>query len=78
VSWTAPNDPNYAGARVWRGTDAVLANATLVRTEYGAPNTSDSWDDTGLAADDYWYWVAPINASGIEGAVAGPQTVTVT
>lgn len=78
VSLTAPNDPNYAGARIWRGTDSVLANAALIQTEYGAANAVDSYLDAGLAADDYWYWAASINSSGVEGSTSGPQTATTT
>lgn len=78
VSFTAPNDPNYYATRVYRGTTTTFADATLVRTEYGIPSNADSWVDAGLSAGTYYYWVAPINGSGVEGAATGPESETVT
>ena len=78
VSWTAPNSANYAGTRIWRGTDSTFGNATLIHTEFGAPSTADSYTDAGLSVDDYWYWAAPINGSGTQGNVSGPATITTT
>lgn len=78
VNFTAPNDPNYFGTRIWRSTDSTFANAALVRTEYGIPSSGDTWADVGLAADTYYYWAAPINESGVEGPLSGPSSETVT
>jgi len=78
VNFTAPNDPNYYATRVYRGTTSTFADATLVRTEYGIPSNADSWTDTGLSAGTYYYWVAPINGSGVEGPATGPESETVT
>lgn len=77
VTLTAPNDPNYAAARIWRGPTTTFGDASLVRTEYGAPGLADAWDDTGLAAGTYYYWAAATNGSGIEGTRSGPQSITI-
>lgn len=77
VTFIAPNDPNYAATRIWRGTTSTYAAATLVRTEYGVVGMADLWTDTGLAAGTYFYWAAPINGSGIEGALSGPASFTI-
>ncbi len=77
LSWTAPNDPNYSAARIWRGTTATFSAAVLVHTEYGAPSLADGWTDSGLTTGTYYYWAAPINGSGVEGTVTGPQSITI-
>lgn len=81
VDFTAPNDPNYYATRVYRADYSSgysgpfdSASSALVRLEYGSPNAVDSWDDTALSSGVYAYWIAPINASGIEGTLTGPQT----
>jgi hypothetical protein len=76
VEWTAPNDGNYAGARVFRGTTTVLSEATLVRTEYGPPSSADAWTDAAPGTGTWRYWVAPINGSGVQGTASGPETIT--
>lgn len=77
VTFGSPNSPNYAATRIWRGPTTTFSAATLVRTEYGAPGASDSWNDTGLTAGTYRYWAAPINGSGVQGPLSGPITITI-
>ncbi|MGB1215861.1 MAG: hypothetical protein ACPG4X_21005 [Pikeienuella sp.] len=78
VTLTAPNDENYFATRIYRATDSTDFNdATLVRTEYGIPSNADSWTDVAPAAGDQSYWATPINVSGVEGPMSGPETVTV-
>ncbi len=84
VSFTAPSDANYHAARILRADYAAgysgaydIADAVVLRTEYGLPGNPDSWTDTGLAAGHYAWWVRPINASGVAGAAAGPVTLTI-
>lgn len=77
LTWTAPNSPNYVAAHIRRNTSNVEAGAP-VRVEYGPPSLADAWQDTGLAAGDYYYWLRAANASGVESApvAVGPITVT--
>jgi len=78
TTWTAANDPNQYAVRVYRGTTATFGSASLVATVLTAANASGGFTDTGLAADTYYYWFAPINGSGVEGNADGPHSVTVT
>jgi hypothetical protein len=77
AEWTAPNSGTYAAARIRRGTTTVYADATVVRVEYGAPNLADSWTDSTPGTGTWYYWLEPINSSGIAGTVSGPHTVTI-
>ncbi len=76
LSWISPNSGNYVAAHIRRNTVNVEAGAP-VRVEYGPPSTADGWQDTGLAAGTYYYWIRAANASGVESAAvaAGPVTV---
>lgn len=76
--WTAPNSANYRGVRIYQNTVDDLTSATLVATEYGAPNMTDSRTVTGLTADTYYGWIRAINASGIasDAVSTGPITVS--
>lgn len=78
VDLTTPNDPNYYATRIYRGTTTTFGDASLIQTEYGAPNTSDTYVDGSLAAGTYYYWGEPINSSGIAGTKTGPVSATVT
>ncbi|MEM7301925.1 MAG: fibronectin type III domain-containing protein [Pseudomonadota bacterium] len=77
-TWTTPNSANFTGVNIYRHTADDEANATLVRTEYGAPSGADAWTDTGLAADDYFYWFKARNASNVESASVASGSITVT
>lgn len=76
--WTAPNSANYRGVRIYQNSVDDLTSATLVATEYGAPNQSDSRSISGLSAGTYYGWVRAINASGIasDAVSTGPITVS--
>lgn len=78
LSWSAPNSANYFAALIYRGVADDINAATLVGTEYGAPNAADSWQDVGLAAGTYFYWIRSANASGVLSApvATGPVLVT--
>ena len=78
IDWTAPSSANYVGARIYRHTASDFGASALVRTEYGAPSAADTWQDTALAADDYYYWVVAINGSGVEATAVATGAVTVT
>lgn len=77
LAWTAPNDGLYHAARVWRHTSSVFGLATAIHTEYGAPGLSDGWTDTAPGAGTWYYWLEPINSSGVGGTVSGPHTVII-
>lgn len=78
LGWTSPNSANYSAANIRRNTVNTEGTATLVRTEYGAPSASDSWQDAGLTAGTYYYWIKARNASGVESASVATGAVTVT
>jgi hypothetical protein len=80
IEWDAPNSSNYVGARIYRHTADDFGNATLVSTISGAPNSHGEYEDSGLAADDYWYWLEAVNGSGIasDETATTPASVTVT
>lgn len=78
LGWTSPNSANYSAANIRRNTVNTEGTATLVRTEYGGPSAADSWQDTGLAAGTYYYWIKARNASGVESASVATGSVTVT
>ena len=65
-NWTAPNSPNYFGARLYWNTSNTFAGSTLGATEYGAPNAADSRVVTGISAGTRYGFVVAINASGVE------------
>ncbi|GAA6202486.1 fibronectin type III domain-containing protein [Aquicoccus sp. SU-CL01552] len=78
LAFTAPNDPNYSATRIYRADDSTDFNdAVLIRTEYGAPNTADTWTDTAPGSGGWSYWAEPINTSGVAGTKSGPQSVTI-
>lgn len=85
VNLVAPNSPLYSATRIYRANYAPgytgpysIGSASVIRTEYGAPNAADAYADNGLSPGVYAYWGAPINASGIAGPTSGPQVVTIT
>ncbi|WP_018428210.1 phage tail protein [Hoeflea sp. 108] len=78
LGWTSPNSANYSAANIRRNTVNTEGTASLVRTEYGAPSAADGWQDTGLAAGTYYYWIKARNASGVESASVATGAVTVT
>ena len=78
LSWTAPNSPSYAAARIYRATGSTsFASASLIGIEYGAPNATDEWIDVAPGSGAHSYWIEPVNGSGIGGPVSGPQTITI-
>ncbi|TPI39396.1 fibronectin type III domain-containing protein [Mesorhizobium sp. B3-1-9] len=78
LGWKSPNSANYVAANIRRNTVNTEGTAVLVRTEYGPPSTNDSYQDGGLAAGTYYYWIKAANASGVESASVATGAVTVT
>lgn len=77
VDWTAPNSANYVAARIYRRTTNTFIGSTLVHTEYGAPNTADTWTDSALSAGTYYYWVVAVNGSGVAASEVATGAVVV-
>jgi hypothetical protein len=78
IDFTAPNDANYFGTRIYRADDSTDFNdAILVHTEYGIPSSADSWTDIGVGSGGWSYWAEPINSSGVAGTLEGPESVTI-
>jgi len=79
VSYTTPNSTNFTAVRPFRSNvdPADFNDASQLTERLGAPNTAQSFTETGLPADDYHYWLEPINGSGVPGPREGPFTVTV-
>lgn len=78
ASFTAPNSANYAATRLFRATGSTsFGDASVIRTEYGAANTADTYTDPALAIGSHSYWAEAINGSGIAGARSGPITITI-
>lgn len=75
--WTSPNTPRYFATRIYVSTVDDVGTATLVATEYGAPNTADSRTVT-LSADTYYAWLVAINASGVPASPEATGAFTVT
>lgn len=77
ISWTAPNSPNYFATVIYRNTANDFGTASLIVTEYGAPNNADSWQDSGLSAGTFYYWLVAVNQSGVPAAEVPTGAVTV-
>lgn len=85
VSFTAPNDANYASTRIYRQSNAGtpdFSQATLIREEFGPPNVADSYTDPSPTPGDpadtqFSYWGIPRNGSGVDGPTSGPSNVAV-
>jgi hypothetical protein len=78
LDWTTANDPLHVSTRLYRTNGSTdFADAVLIATVFGAPNTVQSYGDT-LSPGTYVYWAASANASGVESAPEGPETATVT
>lgn len=69
-SWTAPNSPNYAGARIYWNSVNDFASATFLGpVEYGSANASDTATRTMTPGLRYG-WITSVNRSGVESAPA--------
>lgn len=77
ITWDNPNSANFQALKIYRNTVNTFGSATLAATLYTGVET---YDDTGLSADDYYYWVTAANGSGVESsevaAASNPVTVT--
>jgi hypothetical protein len=76
INWTTPNSANYSYTIIRRSLTNDINTAIIVRTEYGAPNASDSWQDT-VSANTYYYWLQASNASGVTASAVATGAVVV-
>lgn len=83
LTWDAPEDANYYAVRIFRADYSAgyagpfdVADASLIRTEYGLPAASDSYVDQAAPSGESAWWIVPINASGISGPTSGPEVET--
>lgn len=74
ITWTNPNSPNLFRTVLYRNTANDFNTATPVYIAYGGIAEGRTYDDTGLAALEYWWWVRSFNASGVGSAVVGPTS----
>ena len=77
LAWTAANDGNMRAVEIRRGLTTTYADATLVGTVITPANANGTLTETGLAAGTVYYWLTPINGSGIPGTASGPITTTI-
>ncbi|MBB3995314.1 hypothetical protein GGR95_002969 [Sulfitobacter undariae] len=85
IALTSPNDAGYFATRILRAdypTGFVatpdVADAIVVRIEYGLPGNVDGWIDSSVPVGVHVYWAEPINRSGIPGPLSGPETIEIT
>lgn len=81
INFTTPNSPNFNRVVIKRNTANVEGSATAISGSpfYGAPSTTYEVTDTGLVADDYYYWLYAQNGSGVDdgsGVASGSVTVS--
>lgn len=77
LTWVTPNSPNYFATRILGSTTNDVNAAVLLAVEYGAPNSADAVEITGLAAGTYYVWLVAINGSGIGATPAATGAITV-
>lgn len=76
-TWTAPNSPNYVGAKLYLNSTNSMSGATLVAIEYGPPSTADSRTVTSITAGTWYGFIAAANGSGIEATPQPTGAITV-
>ncbi|SDI95672.1 hypothetical protein [Salipiger marinus] len=77
LAWTAANDGNMRAVEIRRGLTTTYADATLVGTVITPANANGTLTEAGLAPGTVYYWLTPINGSGIPGTASGPITTTI-
>lgn len=77
LNWTTPNSANYSYTIIRRAATNAIGASSIVRTEYGAANTADSFVNT-VSAGTYYYWLLASNASGVTATAVATGAVTAT
>jgi hypothetical protein len=80
LDWTAPNSVNFERVVIRRFTADTEGSSVEISGSpvYGSPSLAGQYVETGLAADDYWYWIYATNGSGVEASGVATGSVTVT
>jgi hypothetical protein len=74
VSWTNPNSPNLYRTVLYRSTTPSFGDAEQIYIAYGGIAEGRTYDDNGLAAFQYYWWVRSFNASGVASDPVGPTS----
>ncbi|MBO9710579.1 MAG: hypothetical protein J7521_20450 [Caulobacter sp.] len=78
IAWRNPSSSNFDHARVWRGgASSSFGSAVSQGVVVGAPGALASFDQTGVAAGTYRYWITAENAANTASAPIGPFSVTI-
>lgn len=78
IEWTSPNSGNYLATAIYRNTTNDFGTAVFVPPlEYGAANSADEWQDSGLSAGTYYYWLVAVNGSMVPATEVPTGAVTV-
>lgn len=65
LNWRNPDAADLAGVEVWRGNDAVFANAVLLATVSVVPGESSAFTETGIEVGTaVWYWLRSLDTFG--------------
>ena len=75
--WNNPNSPNLYKTNLYRNVVNDFSTAIVVYTTYGGIDQSRSYNDIGLSAGPWYYWVQSENSSGYASAEVGPEMETV-
>lgn len=77
IEWASPNSGNYYATRIYGATTNDFGSAVLIAVEFGAPNTFDQIEITGLGAGTYYFFLVAINGSGIAATEVPTGAITV-
>ena len=77
LTWTNPNSTNLYRTELYRGTTGTFGAATLIYTSNGGIGAARSYEDAGLSAGTYYWWLVSKNASGVGSSPVGPETQTI-
>jgi len=68
IAWRDPTSANYNATRLYRNTTNTFGTAAQVNGDMlGALGATQVYDDTGLAAGTYHYWLVTVSSSSVVG-----------
>lgn len=78
IAWREPTTTNYYATKLFRNTSNSFGTATQVGADMlGSLGESQVYDDTGLSAGTYYYWLQTVSVSAVEGSPVATGAVTV-